>query len=329
MKAVVHDRYGPPEVLRIEDVEKPVPREDEVLIRIVASTMNRTDCGLRSADFIVSRLFTGLVRPRHRISGMEFAGVIESIGASVTAFSIGDAVFGVKGFGAHAAYVCIREGAVVTVKPRAVSFATAAAATDGAGLALACLRAAGLRAGQSILVYGASGAVGTAAVQLARHLGADVTAVCSARSVELVRSLGAGEVIDYTAGDFTRSGRTYDVVFDSVGRTSFRRCRRLLKHGGTFVETDLGFLLHVLPLAFLTRWFGSRKVVLGITRFSKEDVVMLASLLESGEFVPVIERTYPLEQVVEAARYVETGQKTGNVVLKLSDDKDPVNRATG
>ena len=319
MRAVAHDRYGPPEVLRIEDVEKPVPLEGELLVRIVASTMNRTDCGLRSAAFIVSRLFTGLLRPRQRISGMEFSGVVEAVGPAVTTFAVGDPVFGVKGFGAHADYACVREGGVLALKPANVSFATAAAATDGAGLALACLRAAGLRSGQSVLIYGASGAVGTAGVQLARHLGANVTAVCSTKSVELVRSLGAGEVIDYTAEDFTRHRRTYDVVFDAVGKTSFRHCRRLLKRGGTFVDTDPGFMFHVLPLALLTRWIGSRRVMMGITKFSKEDVVMLAGLMETGEFVPVIDRTYPLEQAVEAARYVEAGQKTGNVVLTVSD----------
>ncbi len=319
MRAVAYDRDGPPEVLRIEEVEKPVPLEDELLVRIVASTMNRTDCGLRSAEFIVSRLFTGLVRPRQRISGMEFSGVVEAVGPAVTTFAVDDAVFGVKGFGAHAEYACVREGAVLALKPAKVSFATAAAATDGAGLALACLRAAGLGSGQSILIYGASGAVGTAGVQLARHLGADVTAVCSSNNVELVRSPGAGEVIDYTAEDFTRHGRTYDIVFDAVGKTSFRRCRRLLKRGGTFVDTDPGYMFHVFPLALPTRWIGSRRVTMGITKFSKEDVVMLAGLMQTGAFVPVIDRTYPLEQAGEAARYVEMGQKTGNVVLAVSD----------
>ena len=319
MRAVAYDRYGPPEVLRIEDIEKPIPLEDELLVRIVASTMNRTDCGLRSAEFIVSRLFTGLLRPRQRISGMEFSGVVEAVGPAVTTFAVGDAVFGVKGFGAHAEYACVREGAVLALKPANVGFATAAAATDGAGLALACLRAAGLRSGQSILIYGASGAVGTAGVQLARNLGADVTAVCSSKSVELVRSLGAGQVIDYTADDFTRSERRYDVVFDAVGKTSFRRCRRLLKRGGTFVDTDPGFMFHVFPLALLTRWIGKKRVAMGITKFSKEDVVMLASLMQAGAFVPVIDRAHPLEQAVEAARYVETGQKTGNVILTVSD----------
>lgn len=323
MKAVVHDRYGPPDVLRIEDVEKPVPREDEVLVRVVASTMNRTDCGMRSAEFIISRLFTGLLRPRQQITGMEFSGIVEAVGPAVTAFAVGDAVFGVKGFGAHAEYVCIREGAALALKPAHVSFTTAVAATDGAGLALACLRAAGLRAGQSILVYGASGAAGTAGVQLARHLGADVTAVCSTKSIELIRSLGANEVIDYTAGDFTRHGRTYDIVFDAVGKTSFRRCRRLLKRGGTFVDTDPGFLFHLAPLALLTRWFGKKRAMMGITKFSKADAVMLAGLMETGEFVPVVDRTYPLDQVVEAARYVETGQKTGNVVLTVGSAENP------
>jgi NADPH:quinone reductase-like Zn-dependent oxidoreductase len=319
MRAVVHDRYGPPEVLRLEEVERPVPRDGEVLIRVRATTVTRTDTGFRSAEYFISRFFTGLRRPRQRISGMELAGVVEAIGRSVTEFSVGDEVFGVKSFGAHAEFVCMRAAGPLFLQPAGISFEAAAAATDGAALALACLRKAGLRAGQSVLVYGASGAVGTAGVQLARHLGADVTAVCNTKSVELVRSLGAREVIDYTLADFTRNGRTYDVIFDAVGKTSFRRCRRSLKPGGFFVDTDPGFMGHLLPLSLLTRWVGSRRVGMGITRYSKEDVRFLAELMAAGEYRPVIDRVYPLEDAVEASRYVETGQKTGNVVLRVGE----------
>lgn len=317
MRAVVYDRYGPPEVLRLEEVEQPVPKEDELLIRVHATTVNRTDSGLRSAEVFISRFFTGLRRPRQRILGMELAGVVETVGTAVTEFAVGDEVFGVKGSGAHAEFVCMRESAPLARKPADLSFEQAAAACDGASLALACLRTAGLREGQRILIYGASGAVGTAAVQLARHFGADVTAVCNTKNVELVRSLGAGEVIDYTQDDFTRNGRTYDVIFDAVGKTSFRRCRHSLKPGGTFVDTDPGFMWHLLPLALLTRWIGDKKVALGITRYSKKDVLLLKELIEAGKYRPVIDRTYPLAQVVEATRYVETGQKTGNVVLTV------------
>ena len=275
---------------------------------------------MRSAELVISRFVTGLRRPRQRILGMELAGVVDAVGADVTEFAVGDEVFGVKAFGAHAEYVCMRESAPLARKPAHATFEEAAAAIDGASLALACFRKADLRAGQSLLIYGASGAVGTAGVQLARHLGAEVTAVCGTTDVELVRSLGAHEVIDYTRDDFTRhGGRPYDVIFDAVGKTSFRRCRRALKRGGTFVDTDLGFMGHLVPLIFLTRWIGDKKVAIGITRYSKADVLLIKELMEAGEYRPVIDRTYPLAQVVEATRYVETGQKTGNVVLTVVD----------
>jgi NADPH:quinone reductase-like Zn-dependent oxidoreductase len=321
VRAVVYDRYGPPEVLRLEKVARPVPEADEVLIRVHATTVNRTDSGLRSAEVFISRFITGLRRPRQRIPGMELAGVVDAVGAAVTEFAVGDEVFGVKTFGAHAEFVCMRESGPLARKPAGVTFEEAAAAIDGASLALACLRTADLREGQSILIYGASGAVGTAGLQLARSFGADVSAVCSTKNVELVRSLGADEVVDYLQEDFTKNGRTYDVIFDAVGKTSFRRCRRSLKPGGTFVDTDPGFIWHLLPLALLTRWIGDKKVALGITRYSKKDVLLLKELIEAGTYRPVIDRTYPLEQVVEAHRYVETGQKTGNVVLTVGGDR--------
>jgi NADPH:quinone reductase-like Zn-dependent oxidoreductase len=317
VKAVVYDRYGPPDVLRLEEVERPAPREDEVLVRVRASTVNRTDCGLRGAEFFVSRFFTGLRRPKQRIPGIELAGEVEAVGAAVTEFEVGNEVFGVKS-GAHAEYVCIRESGPLAHKPAGLSFEEAAAVCDGAALALACLRKAGPLEGRSVVVYGASGSVGTAGVQLAKHFGAEVTAVCNTKNLELVRSLGADAVIDYTQDDFTRNGKAYDVVFDAVGKHSFRRSRRSLRPGGTFVSTDLGYLCHLPLLALATRWPGSRKVRLGVTRYSKEDVQLLQQLLEAGEYRAVIDRRYPLEDVVEAARYVETGQKTGNVVLVVA-----------
>ncbi len=314
MKAVVHDRYGPPEVLRIEDVERPVPKDDEVLIRIHATTVNRTDCGLRAASPFVSRLITGLRRPRHRVPGIELAGEVEAVGAAVREFQVGDRVFGVKGFGAYAELVCVRESAPLAVIPAGTTFEEAAAIIDGAALALACLRKADLREGRRILIYGASGAVGTAAVQLARYFDADVTAVCATKNLELVLSLGADRVIDYTREDFTRSGEAYDVIFDAVGKQTFRRCRGSLKQGGIYVATDGWLNLLFMPL---TRWVGTRRVALGITRYSKADALFLKELVEAGRYRPVIDRRYPLEDVVEATRYVETGQKTGNVVLTV------------
>ena len=321
MRAVVHERYGPPEVLRLEEVERPVPADDEVLVRVRATTVNRTDTGLRSADYFISRFFTGLLRPRNKVLGMEFAGEVEAVGASVNEFKVGDQVFGGKGFGAHAEYVCIRETDPLAPMPAGTTFDEAAAVFDGAELALACLRKAQPLEGRRVLIYGASGSIGTAAVQLARHFGAHVTAVCSTKKVDLVRSLGADEVIDHTREDFTKNGKRYDVIFDSVGKHSFRRSRRSLKRGGLFIETDLGFMWHVPFLLLLTRWIGDRKVKMGFPRYTKEDLLFLKGLIEAGEFRAVIDRRYPLEDVIEAARYVETGRKTGNVVLTVAGER--------
>ena len=319
MKAVVHDRYGPPDVLRLEDVERPVPMDDEVLVKIRATTVSRTDCGLRSAEMFVSRLVTGLLRPRRRILGSDLAGEVAEIGATVTEFEVGDHVFGINPwkFGTHAEFVCMRADAALGHMPTGMTFEEAAAVCDGAILALNALRPAALRKGQRILIYGAAGSIGTAGVQLARHFGADVTAVCTKKSFELVRSLGAGEVIDYTQEDFTQNGQTYDVIFDS-GHVSFSRCRRSLNRGGFYVATDH---MQNLVLALWTARIGDKRVVFPLPpRFTKMDVVFLKELIEAGEYRAVIDRRYPLEQVVEATRYVETKQKTGNVVLTVSRD---------
>jgi NADPH:quinone reductase-like Zn-dependent oxidoreductase len=317
VKAVVHDRYGPPEVLRLEEVERPVPKDDEVLVKIHATSVTRTDCGLRAARPFFVRYFTGLRRPRQRILGMELAGVVDAAGAAVTEFAAGDQVFGVKGSGANAEFVCVRESAAVALKPPAFTFEEAAAVCDGACSALSCLRQAGVREGQKVVVYGASGSIGSAAVQLAKHLGAHVTAVCNAKNVVLVRSLGADEVVDYERDDFTRNGETYDLVFDAVGKHSFRRCRRSLKPVGIYMSTDGGFMWHTPLLALLTKWIGDKRVKLGIARYRKEDVLLLKELIEAGEYRAVIDRRYPLEDVIEATQYVETGRKTGNVVLTV------------
>jgi NADPH:quinone reductase-like Zn-dependent oxidoreductase len=322
MRAVVYDRYGPPEVLRLDEVERPIPKEDEVLVRIHATTVNRTDCGWRSAKPFFVRYFIGLRGPKQKILGMELAGEVEALGAGVTEFEVGDHVFGVKGFGAHAEFVCIRESGPLARKPAAMTFEEAAAVCDGACIALSCLRRADLHTGKKILIYGASGSIGTAAVQLAKYFGADVTAVCNTKNVELVKSLGADEVIDYLQEDFTKNGKTYDLIFDSVGKHSFRRGRRSLNPGGIYLETDLGFMWHVPVLALLTRRIGDKKLTLGIGRYKKEDVLLLKELIEAGKYRAVIDRSYPLEDVVEATRYVETHQKTGNVVLTVNGGRD-------
>jgi NADPH:quinone reductase-like Zn-dependent oxidoreductase len=320
VRAVVYDRYGPPDVLRIEDLQPPVPTGDEVLVHVRASSVTRTDAGLRSAEFFVTRYFTGIRRPRpeRRIVGMELAGEVEAVGGAVTSFAVGDRVFGVRS-GANADFVCVRESGALSQMPAGLSFEDAAAVCDGACSALSCLRQAGVQDGSNIVVYGASGSIGTAAVQVAkRHFGARVTAVCNTKNVELVRSLGADVVIDYEREDFTKNGKTYDVIFDAVGKHSFRRCRQSLSPGGVFITTDPGFMWHALPLALLTKWIGSKRVKLGIARYSKADTTLLGELIEAGKYRAVIDRMYPLEEVVEATRYVETGQKTGNVVLTLN-----------
>jgi NADPH:quinone reductase-like Zn-dependent oxidoreductase len=319
MRAVVFDRYGPPEVQRLEEVERPVPKDDEVLIKIHATTVTRTDTGLRSGKPFIVRFFTGLRRPKQRIMGTELAGTVEAVGAGVTQFAVGDPVFGSTSafrFGTHAEFICLPESSPLAHKPANMSYEEAAAVTDGVILALMCLRAAHVGKGQRILIYGASGSIGTAGVQLAHYFEADVTAVCNTKNVELVRSLGADRVIDYTKEDFTKNGETYDVIFDAVGMHSFSRCQRSLEPGGAYVATD-GFLN--LFLALWTSRIGNKKVLFPIPpRYTKENVLFLKGLIEAGKYRAVIDRTYPLEQVIEATRYVETKQKTGNVVLIVS-----------
>jgi NADPH:quinone reductase-like Zn-dependent oxidoreductase len=321
MKAVVQDRYGPPEVLRIEEVERPVPRDDEVLIRVRASTVTQTDTHVRGANPMFWRLVFGLRRPRWRTLGVELAGEVEAVGAAVRKFKVGDAVFGHPStlLGAHAEYVCVRESGALAPKPAGMSFDDAAAVCDGASQALATLRQADARVGRRIVVYGASGSLGTAAVQLAKHFGAHVTAVCGTDHVELVRSLGADEVVDYRQQDFTKNGQTYDAIIDAVGKYSFRRGRRSLTPGGVYVATDGGrFLVETIALLVATRWVGSKRVRTGIGRRIKADVLFLKELIDAGEFRAVVDRRYPMDQAAEAHRYVETWRKAGNVVLTIA-----------
>jgi len=265
----------------------------------------------------MSRLVFGLRRPKQRVLGTEFAGEVEAVGAAVREFAVGNKVFGSSGlsFGAHAEFICMRESARIAHMPAGMTFGEAAPVCDGALNALTCLKQADLRKGRRILIYGASGAIGTAGVQLARYFGADVTAVCNTKNLELVKSLGADRVIDYTQEDFTKNGQTYDVIFDAVGKHSFRRCRGSLRPGGIYLPTD-GF--GNLILALVTPRLGGKKVLFQIPpRQTKQDVLFLKELIEAGKYRPVIDRRYPLEDVVEATRYVETEQKTGNVVLTI------------
>jgi len=318
MRAVVHDRYGPPEVLRVAEVDRPVPNEDEVLVDVYASTVTRGDTmGVRSVEYRFTRLFTGVRRPRTTSLGTEFAGRVDAVGAAVTEFQIGDEVCGVKS-GSNAEYVTVREDGVIVQKPTGLTYEEAAAVPEGSLLALTCLRPAYPIEGKRVLVYGAAGSVGTAAVQLlAHHFEAKVTAVCDTKDVELVRSLGAREVIDRFQADFTKNGETLDVIFDAVGKHSFRRCRRSLNRGGIYISMDLGFMYHVPLLALATRFIGRKRATVGIGRYRREDLLLVKELVEAGKYRPVIDRTYALDQIVEATEYVESGQKAGNVVLRV------------
>jgi NADPH:quinone reductase-like Zn-dependent oxidoreductase len=319
MKAVVNTQYGLPEVLQLKEVEKPTPKDNEVLIKIHATTVNRTDCGFRNPEYFLVRIIGGLFKPKKTILGSELAGVIEATGKDVKTFKPGDSVFGLStfNFGAHAEYICISEEASITTMPSKLSFNEAAAICDGAFLAFTYIRIIDFKKKPKILINGASGSIGTAAVQLAKYYGAEITAVCNTRDFELVKSLGAVKVIDYTKEDFTKNGQLYDVVFDAVGKSSFFRCKKLLNPNGMYFSTELGYLSQNIFLALITPILGGKKVLFPIPKDKKEDILFFKELIENGKYRAVIDRTYPLDEIVEATKFVETGQKTGNVVITI------------
>jgi NADPH:quinone reductase-like Zn-dependent oxidoreductase len=315
MKAVVYDRYGPPGVLRLADVPKPLPQDDEVLVRVRSTTVSQTDCHMRRARPLFWRFMLGLRRPKRHTIGQEFAGEVEAVGGTVTEFDVGDRVFGMR-IGAHAEYVCVPETRIVAHMPAGMTFEDAAAVPDGAYQGSLAMRAGDVREGKTVLVYGASGSCGTACVQLARHHDAQVTAVCNTKNVDLVRSLGADEVFDYTQGEFPEQAGTYDVFIDAVGkRRSFFLNRRFLKPGGVFVPTDG---MQNIVLAPLFSRVGKKRMRFQYSGFQKEGLLFVKQLIEEGHYRPVVDRVYPLEEVVEAHRYVDSWQKTGNVVLRVN-----------
>jgi len=319
MKAVVYTQYGLPDVLRLKEVEKPAPKDNEVLIKIHATTVNRTDCGFRKPEYFIVRLVGGIFKPKKQILGSEFAGVVEAVGINVRTYKKGDAVFGLStyNFGTHAEYICIAEDKSITIKPASISFNEAAAVCDGGFLALSNIRKIDFTNSPNILIHGASGSIGTACVQFANYFGAKITAVCQTKEFELIKSLGADEVIDYTKEDFTENGQLYDVVIDAVGKSSFFRCRKILKPHGIYFSTELGYLSQNIFLALLTPLFGGKRVLFPIPKDSKEDIVFIKELMEAGKYKAVIDRIYPFEQLVDATIYVETGQKVGNVVITI------------
>jgi NADPH:quinone reductase-like Zn-dependent oxidoreductase len=323
VRAAVNTRYGPPEVVRIADVPTPTADPGEVLVRVHATTVNRTDCGFRAAEPWIVRFFGGLAKPKVTILGCEFAGVVESLGGGgggVEGFEIGDRVFGFSEdrFGAHAEYLTMPADGAIATMPADLPFEEAAASTEGSHYALAFVRSARIRGGTRVLLNGATGAIGSAAVQILKELGATVTAVCPTEHVELVRGLGADRVIDLRAEDFTKDRERYDVVFDAVGKSSFGRCKGLLAPRGLYLSSDLGRLSQNPVLALVTPVFGGRRVVFAIPKpHGRREMTYLKQLIEAGAFRPLIDRRYPLGEIVEAYRYVETGRKVGNVVIDV------------
>jgi NADPH:quinone reductase-like Zn-dependent oxidoreductase len=318
VRAAVSTSYGPPDVVRVTEVAKPAPGASQLLVKVSVTTVNQTDAHYRSGrPWIMRPLLSGLTRPKVSVLGCEFAGQVEAAGSAVTSFQPGQRVFGyVEGpFGGHAEYLIVGADGNIAAVPDRVSDEQAAAATEGSHYALSHLHATGVTAGQDVLVYGATGAIGTAAVQLAKVLGARVTAVCATPHVELVRGLGADKVVDYLTSDFAVDALRYDVVFDAAGKTSYRRCKRLLKSRGRYTSTGPGPGYRDALLPLVTAASRGRKVVFSYPRISQETVQYLGRLMESGQFTPVIDRSYPLDQIADAYRYVETHQKIGNVVI--------------
>ncbi|HPE81340.1 MAG TPA: NAD(P)-dependent alcohol dehydrogenase [Gammaproteobacteria bacterium] len=325
MKAVVYERYGPPEVLQLREVEKPAPKDNEALIKTYATTVTSGDWRVRSLNVpagfgLIMRLVFGVTRPKQPILGTELAGVVESVGKDVKKYKVGDQVFAFSdaAMGCHAEYKCMREDGAMALKPANLTYEEAAALSFGGTTALDFFRRGRLQSGEKVLVNGASGGVGTAAVQLAKHFGAEVTGVCSTANVELVRSLGASHVIDYTKRDFTQNGETYDIIVDTAGTASFTRSKTSLKERGRLLMV-LGGLPDMLQIPWVSMT-SRKKVIAGPAAGRAEDLRFLAGLAEAGEFKPVIDRRYPFEQIAEAHRYVDTGRKKGNVVITLEHD---------
>ena len=326
MKAILHTKYGPPDLLRLGEVEKPNPKDNEVLIKIKATTVSTGDCNVRDLTFapksfkLPARIYFGVTKPRKNILGIELSGTIEAVGKSVTRFKVGDDVFGMTGvgLGGHAEYQCMREDGALALKPVNLSYEQAAGVPFGATTALFFLRNKGnVQPGKNVLIYGASGSIGTAAVQLAKYFGAEVAGVCSTGNIEMVKSLGASRVFDYTKEDFTKSGETYDIIFDVVGKTSFSRCKASLKPRGVFLACVMEW--RELFQMLWTSVASAKKVKGGVALETAEDMMFFQELFETGKMKVMIDKRYPLEQAAEAFRYVEQGHKKGSVVLTVAD----------
>lgn len=322
MKAIVYEKYGPPEVLQIKEVEKPTPKDNEVLIKVYATTVSTADCRMRKADPFLVRFYSGLTRPKKvTVLGTELSGEIESIGKDVKLFKKGDQVFAatwVLKFGAYVEYKCLAEDAMVAIKPNNISYEESSAITFGGFTALHFLKKANIQKGQKVLIYGASGCVGTYAVQLAKYFGAEVTGVCSSKNVELIKSIGADKVIDYTKEDFAKNNEMYDVIFDTVGKSLFSGCMNALKKEGTYLQA-----VAMPGLLIRMRWVSitsSKKLIGGTAAPKTENIMFLKKLVEKGKLKSVIDKTYLFKQIVEAHKYVDKGHKKGNVVITLEQN---------
>ncbi|MFC1476394.1 NAD(P)-dependent alcohol dehydrogenase [Fibrobacterota bacterium] len=324
MKAIICTKYGSPDVLQLKEVQKPVPRENEVLIKIHATTVNRTDCATLRAKPFLARLITGLFKPNKPILGTEFAGKIEAVGKNVSSYKVSDKIFGLNdmGLGSHAEYMTISEDSALATIPENITYEQAAASTEGAHYAYNFINKVDLKSEHNVLVNGASGGIGSAALQLVKYFGANVTAVCNTKNIELIKSLGADKVIDYLKEDFTKDDQKYNFVFDAVGKSSFAKCKQLLHPGGVYISSELGPMAQNIFFALITPIIGKKKVIFPLPTNCKGSVLLIKKLIEEGKFKAVIDRKYPLEQIVEAYKYVETGQKTGNVVITVAREKN-------
>jgi NADPH:quinone reductase-like Zn-dependent oxidoreductase len=320
MKASVRSRYGSPDILSIKDVEIPIPGDNEVLIKVYATTVNRTDLGILRGTPLLIRLFTGLFRPRLVVTGTDFAGLIEAIGNNVTTFKIGDKVAGFSGMGlqSHAQYLTLPETMAIIIIPDTLTYTQAAACLEAPFYALGGINKINPKAGQKALVIGATGAIGSSIVQILKFYGTNITAVCGSENIELVRSLGADKIIDYKKDDFTKEDEKYDFVFDAVGKSSFFRCKPLLKVKGIYIPAD-GFVN--VFLALTTPVFGGKKVIFPPPKNIKSGISFIKDLVEKGSFRPVIDRKYPFDKIVEAYTYVATGQKIGNVLITMDAEQ--------
>ena len=314
MKAIINTEYGSADVLKLQEIEKPTPKSNEVLVKIYGTTVNRTDTGLRSAEYFISRLFTGLFKPRFHTLGSEFAGIIEQIGENVKSFKVGDEIFGLStsNFGTHAEYLAIPESASIALKPKNLTFYEAACIGEGPYLALNYLEKFKIDKTTKILINGTSGSIGSSGLQLAKYFGAEVTAVTDTKNIALAKTLGADFVVDYTKEDFTNTDKKFDLVFDAVGKSSFFKCKKLLKENGTYFSTELGYLSQNVYLPLFTK-----KIIFPIPKDTKEQVEFFKDLAEKGHLHAIIDRQYTLEEVAEAHRYVEKGMKVGSVSIKV------------